>query len=128
MVTLSDCCTFLLPQTWQSLTTSIRYRRVPAIRYLSELELVPIQEEEKYDSRNKCIGDDTKAAAHKSLNCIKTKKNMAKNDFQYGGWNSYTLQCGTITTLILSGDFTLQCGMWLWNRDSEFTKWQHLAM
>jgi len=19
---------------------------------------------------------------------------MAKNDFQYGGWNSYTLQCG----------------------------------
>jgi len=37
---------------------------------------------------------------------------MAKNDFQYGGWNSYTLQCG----------------MWLWNRDSEFTKWQHPAM
>jgi len=29
-------------------------------------------------------------------------------------------------------DFTrwlqLQCGMWLWNRDSEFTKWQHPAM
>ena len=47
---------------------------------------------------------------------------MAKNDFQYAGWNSYTLQCGTITTLILSGDCTLQCGMWLWNRDSEFTK------
>ena len=21
---------------------------------------------------------------------------MAKNDFQYGGWNYYTLQCGTI--------------------------------
>jgi len=39
---------------------------------------------------------------------------MAKNDFQYGGWDSYTLQC--------------QCGMWLWNRDSEFTKWQHSAM
>ena len=37
---------------------------------------------------------------------------MAKNDIQYGGWNSYTLQCG----------------MWLWNRDSEFTKWQHPAM
>ena len=37
---------------------------------------------------------------------------MAKNDFQYGRWNSYTLQCG----------------MWLWNRDSEFTKWQHPAM
>jgi len=29
---------------------------------------------------------------------------MAKNDFQYGRWNSCTLQCH----------------MWLWNRDSEF--------
>jgi len=35
---------------------------------------------------------------------------MAKNDFQYGRWNSYTLQCGTITTLISSGNCTLQCG------------------
>ena len=40
---------------------------------------------------------------------------MAKNDFQYAGWNSYALQCGTIMTLISSGDCTLQCGMWLWN-------------
>ena len=53
---------------------------------------------------------------------------MVINDFQYSGWNSCTLKCGTITTLILSGDCTLQCGMWLWNRDSEFTKWQHPAM
>jgi len=62
----------------------------------------------------KCIEDDTKAAVRQSLNCIKTKKLffMAKNDFQYGGWNSYTLQCG----------------MWLWKRDSEFTKWQHPSM
>jgi len=37
---------------------------------------------------------------------------MAKNDFQYGWWNYYTLQCG----------------MWLWNHDIEFTKWQHPAM
>jgi len=44
-------------------------------------------------------------------------KNMVKNNFQYGGWNSYTLQCGTIMTLVLSGDCTLQCGMWLWNYD-----------
>jgi len=78
---------------------------------------------------NKCIGDDTKAAARRSLKCIKNKKqNMAKNDFQYGGWNSYTLQCGTIMTLISPGDCTLQCGMWLWNHNSEFTKWQHPAM
>jgi len=37
---------------------------------------------------------------------------MAKNVSQYAGWNSYTLQCV----------------MWLWNRDSEFTKWHHPAM
>ena len=53
---------------------------------------------------------------------------MAKNDFQYGGWNSYTLQCCMIMTLISSGDCTLQYGMWLWNRDSEFTNWQHPAV
>ena len=33
-----------------------------------------------------------------------------------------------IMTLISPGDCTLQCGMWLWNRDSKFTKWQHPAM
>ena len=55
-----------------------------------------------------------KAAARQNLTALKTKKkqNMAKNDFQYGGWNSYTLQCG----------------MWLWNRDNAFTKWQHPTM
>jgi len=35
---------------------------------------------------------------------------MAKNDFQYGGWNSYTLQCGTIMTLISPGDCNVACG------------------
>ena len=29
-----------------------------------------------------------------------------------------------IMTLNSPGGCTLQCGMWLWNRDSEFTKWQ----
>jgi len=53
---------------------------------------------------------------------------MPKKNFQYGGWSSYTLQCGMITTLISSGEGTLQCGMLLWNHDSEFTKWQHPAM
>jgi len=52
---------------------------------------------------------------------------MAKNDFQYGGWYSYTLQYGTIMTLISPGDCILQCGVWLWNRDSEFTMWQEPA-
>jgi len=54
---------------------------------------------------------------------------MAKNHFQYGGWNYCTLQCCTIMTLISPGDCILQCGMWLWNHhDSKFSKWQHLAM
>ena len=44
------------------------------------------------------------------------------------GWNSYIMQCSTIVTLISPGDCTLQCGMWLWNRDKKFTKWQHPAM
>ena len=81
---------------------------------------------------NKCIGDDTKAAARQSLNCIKTKKNKySENYFQYGGWNSqarHPAMYGMIMTLISPGDCTLQCGMWLWNRDSEFTKCQHLAI
>ena len=37
---------------------------------------------------------------------------MAKNDFQYGEWNYYTMKCG----------------MWLWYHDIEFTKWQHPAV
>jgi len=75
------------------------------------------------------MGDDTKAPARQSPNCIKKKqKNMAENDSQYGGWNSYTLQCGTIMTLISPGDCTLERGMWLRNHGSEFTKWQHRAM
>jgi len=40
---------------------------------------------------------------------------MAKNAFQCGEWNSYTLQCGTIMTLISPDDCTLQCGRWLWD-------------
>ena len=60
---------------------------------------MPARAWEYVATSNKCIGDDTKSASHHSLNCIKNKKNMAKNDVQYGGWNSYTLQCD----------------MWLWD-------------
>jgi len=37
---------------------------------------------------------------------------MAKNDFQYGEWNSSTLQCGAIMTYISPGDCTsdVACG------------------
>ena len=52
-----------------------------------------------------------KAAVRESPNCIKKTKNVAKNDFHYGGWNSYTLQYGTVMTLISPGDCTMQCGM-----------------
>ena len=74
---------------------------------------------------------ESRRSSTQSPNCIlKTKKNKIwrKNDFQCGGWHSYTLQCGTIMTLISPGNCTLECGMWLWNHDSEFTKWQHPAM
>ena len=67
-------------------------------------------------SLNKCIEDDTKATCRQSLNCIINQKKPIKYGEKrfsiYGGWNSYTLQCG----------------MWVWNRDSEFTKWQDPAM
>ena len=53
---------------------------------------------------------------------------MAKTDFQYNGWNYYTLQCGTIMTLISPGVGTLQCGMWLWDHDIEFARWHHPAI
>ena len=56
---------------------------------------MPARAWEYVATSNKCIGDDTKSASRHSLNCIKNKKNMAKNDVQYGGCNSYTLQCDT---------------------------------
>jgi len=34
----------------------------------------------------------------KAQTALKTKKNMAKNDSPYGGWNYYTLQCRMIMT------------------------------
>jgi len=54
----------------------------------------------------------------KAWTALKTKKiKYGENDFQYGGWNSYTLQYGTIMTLISSGDCTLHCnvacGSWI---------------
>ena len=34
---------------------------------------------------------------------------MAKNEFQYGGWNCYTLECGTIMTFISPETTALNC-------------------
>jgi len=67
---------------------------------------------------------------------------MTKNDFQYGGWNYYTLQCGTIMTLTAwqvtaacnvacgSGIMTvnLPSGSTLQWHAIEFARWQHPAM
>ena len=47
---------------------------------------------------------------------------MAKNDFQYVWWNSYTLQCGTII------DFATWLQLAVWHVALEFIKWQHSAM
>jgi len=45
-----------------------------------------------YNLYNKCIADDTKAAARQSSNCIlkKNKIKYGENDFQHGGGNYYT--------------------------------------
>ena len=51
-----------------------------------------------------------------------------ENDFNMADVILTPCQCGTIMALISPGDCTMLCGMWLWNRDSEFTKWQHPAM
>jgi len=71
---------------------------------------------------NKCIGDDTKATARQSLNCIKNKKKYGEKRFLI--WRIELLH----PAMWHDRDCILQCGMWLWNRDSEFTKWQHPAM
>jgi len=53
-----------------------------------------------------------KAAARRSLNCILKNKKYGEKRFSI--WRMEFLH--------------LQCGMWLWNRDSKFTKWQHPAI
>ena len=56
---------------------------------------------------------------------INKKNKYGKNDFQYGGWNSYTLQCGTIMTLISPGARWHVALTW---HVIEFASWQHSAM
>jgi len=54
---------------------------------------------------------------------------MAKNDFQYGGWNHYTLVVARSWHGFrqVTAPCNVACGS-VWNHDSEFTKWQHNAM
>jgi len=50
---------------------------------------------------------------------LNKKKYMAKNDFQYGGWNYITpcsVACGSgIMTVNSPSGSTLQCDTWLWD-------------
>jgi len=58
-----------------------------------------------YSCINKCIGDDTKAAARRSLKCIRKTKKYSEERFH----------CGSgIITLNSRGGSTLQRGTWLW--------------
>ena len=88
--------------------------------------------------QNKCIGDDTKAAARQSLNCIKNKKNkygekrfsIRRMEFLHPAmWHYHDIDfvrwlhpamwhavCGSgIVTVNSSSGSTLQCDTWLWN-------------
>ena len=73
----------------------------------------------KYIYNNKCIGDDTKAVARQSLNCIKNKnKNWRKTIFNMA--DGILTPCnvafgsGIVTVNSPSGS-TLQCDTWLWD-------------
>jgi len=56
-------------------------------------------------NNNKCIGDDTKAAARQSPNCINKTKKYGEKRFSIWRMNSYTLHVAL-------------------DHDSEFTNWQ----
>jgi len=62
---------------------------------------------------NKCIEDDTKAAARRSPNCIrKTREKNGKKRFSIW-WMEF---------------FHLQCGTWFQDNDTEFARSQHRAV
>jgi len=64
----------------------------------------------------KCIGDDTKAAARQSPNCIKNNKNKIwRKRFSIWRMEFLHLTVWHDHELISPGDCTLQCGMWLWD-------------
>jgi len=81
--------------------------------------------------KNKSIGDDTKAAACQSPTALRNhKKNKIWRKMIFNMADRILTPCSVTPSwhLISPGDCTLQCGMWLWNHDSEFTKWQHPAV
>ena len=69
-------------------------------------------------NENKCIGDDTKAAARQNLNCIKNKKIWRKTIFNMADGiltpSNLARTCGILTVNSSSGS-TMQCDTWLWD-------------
>ena len=98
---------------------------------------------------NKCIGDDTKAAARQSPNCINKQQNKIWRKTIFNMADGILTPCnvarswhwfrqatapsnaacgyGNMTVNLPSGS-TLQCDTWLWDHDIGFARWQHLAM
>ena len=71
---------------------------------------------------NKCIGDDTKAAARQSPNCIKKTKKINKIwrktifNMTDGTLTPCNVACDSeITTVYSPSGSTLQCDTWLWD-------------
>ena len=71
---------------------------------------------------------ESRRSSKPKLHFKKNKIKFGEKRFSIRRMELLHLQCGTIMTFISPGDCTLQCGIWLWNRDSKFTKWQHPAM
>ena len=63
-----------------------------------------------------------------SPNCIlKNQKNNIWRKRIFSMADGILTPC-TIMTLISPGDCTLQCGMWLWDHDIQFARWQYPAV
>ena len=63
---------------------------------------------------NKCIGDDTKAIARQSLNCIKNKRiNYGENDFYTAMWHDHDI------------DFARWLHPTVWHATLESWQWIH---
>jgi len=91
----------------------------------------PIQ---KRDEQNKCIGDDTKAAARQSPICIKKQKKIKYGEKRFAiwrmellhpaMWHDHDIDFARVTTTHCN----VACGSGIVTVNSPITKWQHPAM
>jgi len=57
------------------------------VHWSSQVAFNPLDSEVNYSATlNKCIGDDTKAAARQSLNCIKNKTKIKYGEKRFSIW------------------------------------------